>query len=110
MLSSDKLFEICGNTWESLIDAGNIHEAILTGMSANQVLHARNEPKLASGALAQVQVAIAGKVRSAGERSRESACSFCGASEPDVELACGPTVEICNVCARSFARVFDIRK
>jgi hypothetical protein len=110
MQEAEKLFEIVSDIWQSRIDDGDFHEAVLVGMSGYVLLRAQNTKdgeKLSAGALNLVHVAIELSQRSAGESGNELSCSFCGQREPDVKLAAGPDAHICNACVEKLSGVFN---
>jgi hypothetical protein len=105
---SEKLFEMASDIWQSGIDDGDFHRAILTAMSAYILLRAQNSERLAQGALNLVYVAIEASQRPADEPGHELSCSFCGRREPEVKLAAGPSSFICNIGVEALSR--DLNK
>jgi hypothetical protein len=103
----EKLFEMASDIWQSCMDRGDFHEAILTGMSAYILLRAQGSERLAPGALGLVHVAIEASERSASDHSHELSCSFCGRREPEVKLAAGPSSFICNMCVDALGQVLN---
>jgi len=110
MQEAEKLFEIVSDIWQSRIDDGDFHQAVLVGMSGYVLLRAQNikdGEKLSAGALNLVHVAIELSRRSAEEPGDELSCSFCGQREPDVKLAAGSNAHICNACVETLGDVFN---
>src|ERR1700761_2733248 len=110
MQEAAKLFDIVSDIWQSRIDDGDFHEAVLVGMSGYLLLRAqktKDSEKLAPGALNLVHVAIELSQRRTGEPGNEPSCSFCGRREPDVKLAAGPDAHICNACVEMLGGVFN---
>jgi hypothetical protein len=104
----EKIFETASDIWQPCIDGGDLHGAILTGMSTYILLQAQNSEKLAQGALGSVHMAIKLSERAAvGEQGHELSCSFCGLREPGVKLAAGPNAFICSMCVDALGQVLS---
>lgn len=99
-------FQALAPAWERAMAENRYHDAIMTAF----VGYAAERQQDKGGNARQFLAWIATAINALGEsthdkhlqRSRtEVLCSFCGKGRPEVEVVCGPGVNICVPCAQT---------
>jgi ClpX C4-type zinc finger len=87
------------------------HDAILAAAFAYLLFRENGNEAFEKAALIYMQAAINSLLKDAFDQQVQSdgsryACSFCCRSEPEVRLAAGPEVFICDSCVATLTEVF----
>jgi hypothetical protein len=109
-LRDSDIFASLSSAWETAINEKRQRDVILSGLAAYHLFHEKNDSARESATLLYVRQAIDDLLKDRfGERqipSAQRACSFCACSEPEVRLAAGANVFICDVCVSTLSEVF----
>ena len=108
-VASNDLFHGLSSFWEPAIGEGRQREVILSTVLAYCLFRERKEEGLELAALIYAKSAIDSILEKMGQPIPKPtlACSFCYRTEPDVRLAAGPNVFICDSCVSTLSEVFQ---
>ena len=83
--------------WGGAFQEKRFHDALAMAFANYVVAREAKDAEFEQSFLVAMRSAIEGLLPP-DEASREDECSFCGSSPPDVRLAAGPNVFICDGC------------
>ena len=109
-VASDDLFHSLLSTWETAIAEGRPREVIPSALTAYFLFRERKEEAHELATLIYTRSAIDSVLEMMGQSIPKPAtltCSFCYRTEPDVRLAAGPNVFICDSCVSTLSDVFQ---
>jgi hypothetical protein len=99
--------------WGRLMMEKRFHAAAMAGLLGHLVSHETGDKDLEAGATDWITKAMDElRAERSGDQAAKGqpACSFCGRSEPEVRLAAGPGVFICDSCVGSLNQLFTSEK
>jgi len=98
--------------WVEASETKRYHEALLYAIVSYLLSREYKDAQAEHNAITMMNSGCVHIVEALLEKRKEArkgqtACSFCGKTEPDITLAAGPHAFICNECVATFSEVFQ---
>ena len=110
-LDPKEIFETLASNWAGALGEKRHHEAILTALLGYFVFREKKHERFERETLTWIHTTIENlqtkeNLQTEGRDVVQPSCSFCGRGEPEVRLAAGPEVFICDSCVATLSDVF----
>jgi RNA polymerase-binding transcription factor DksA len=93
------------SVWMKPFEEMRFHDALVCGFSNYMVAREVKDSEYEASFLLAMRETIE-RMLPQSEQAEKEECSFCGRRPPDVRLAAGPEVFICNVCVAILTESF----
>ena len=99
-----RMQQILTSIWMKAFEEKRFHEALLCGVANYLIASELKDQEYKETFLLSVRGTIEHLLSE--HDPKKDRCSFCGRQAPDVRLAAGPEVFICNVCVSMLSEMF----